>query len=263
MSETKLETIQNHPLTPQNNSQPNNEQQNNNNNPQSPNNPVIHGRRASMDTNVFLTSKLASRRASIHPFQNFNNYNSHKEEDLKIQKELIKTNQKKKEMKMSSKMKQRRILDKLYGVTPSYIEKYQKTQKQKQLDLDAYQNNLLNFFSSETNIDKRDFMDLLQNFEEIKENSLSVSPLPRINVDTIIDHVKNQNRNEKSDKMLSLKEYLNKNKNRKKDDFEREQDEIARSKKYKVIPKKKRNRNLDLLPPHIREALNKQLKFHA
>ena len=82
-------------------------------------------------------------------------------------------------------MKQRRILDKLYGVTPSYIEKYQNTQKQKQLDLDAYQNNLLNFFSTETNIDKRDFMDLLQNFDEIKENSASVNPLPKINVDNI------------------------------------------------------------------------------
>ena len=249
--------------TSNNEPQTNTTQINTNTNQSEPNNPVIHGRRASMETKIFLTSKLTGRRSSIHPFQNFNNFNSHKEEDLKIQKELIKTNQKKKEMKMSSKMKQRRILDKLYGVTPSYIDKYQKTQKQKQLDLDAYQNNLLNFFSSETNIDKRDFMDLLQNFEEIKENSLSVSPLPRINVDTIIDHVKNQNRYEKSDKMLSLREYLNKNKNRKKDDFEREQDEIAKSKKNKVIPKKKRNRNLDLLPPHIREALNKQLKFHA
>ena len=227
------------------------------------NNISVHSRRASMEPDAFLTSKLYAPRKSIHPFLNFNGLNFHKEEDLNLQKQLQKSNEKKKEMKMSNKMKQRRILDKLYGVTPSYIEKYQNTQKQKQLDLDAYQNNLLNFFSSETNIDKRDFMDLLQNFEEIKENSLSVSPLPRINVDTIIDHVKNQNRYEKSDKMLSLREYLNKNKNRKKDDFEREQDEIAKSKKNKVIPKKKRNRNLDLLPPHIREALNKQLKFHA
>ena len=162
---------------------------------------------------------------------------------------------------MSSKMKQRRILDKLYGVTPSYIEKYQNTQKQKQLDLDAYQNNLLNFFSTETNIDKRDFMDLLQNFDEIKENSASVNPLPKINVDNIIDHVKNQKKG-KNDKMLTLKEYLNKNKNRKKDEFEKEQELIEKSKKFKVIPKKKRNRNLDLLPPYLREVLNKQLKFH-
>ena len=63
---------------------------NDNQNHSSPNNPVIHGRRASMDTNVFLTSKLTGRRSSIHPFQNFNNFNSHKEEDLKVQKELIK-----------------------------------------------------------------------------------------------------------------------------------------------------------------------------
>ena len=72
---------------------------NDNQNHSSPNNPVIHGRRASMDTNVFLTSKLTGRRSSIHPFQNFNNFNSHKEEDLKLQKELIKSNQKKKRKK--------------------------------------------------------------------------------------------------------------------------------------------------------------------
>ena len=59
------------------------------------------------------------------------------------------------------------------------------------------------------------------------------------------------------------KDYLRINKNRRKDDFELEQEEIAKSKKYKIIPKKKRNRNLDLLPPHIREALNKHLKFHG
>ena len=34
-------------------------------------------------------------------------------------------------------------------------------------------------------------------------------------------------------------------------------------KNIKLFQKKKINRNLDLLPPHIREALNKQLKFHA
>ena len=225
------------------------------------NNISVHSRRASMEPDAFLTSKLYAPRKSIHPFLNFNGLNFHKEEDLNLQKQLQKSNEKKKEMKMSNKMKQRRILDKLYGVTPSYIEKYQNTQKQKQLDLDAYQNNLLNFFSTETNIDKRDFMDLLQNFDEIKENSASVNPLPKINVDNIIDNVKNQKKG-KNDKMLTLKEYLNKNKNRKKDEFEKEQELIEKSKKFKVIPKKKRNRNLDLLPPYLREVLNKQLKFH-
>ena len=220
-----------------------------------------HQRRASMEIEVFLTSKLNERRKSIHPFKNLITFNSHKQEDLNIQKQIMKSNQKRKEMKMSNKMKQRKILDKLYGVTPLYTHKYHKTQKQKNLDLESYQNNLLNFFSTETNIDKRDFMDLLQNFDEIKENSASVNPLPKINVDNIIDHVKNQKKG-KNDKMLTLKEYLNKNKNRKKDEFEKEQELIEKSKKFKVIPKKKRNRNLDLLPPYLREVLNKQLKFH-
>ena len=215
--------------------------------PNNNNDNTNHQRRASMEIEVFLTSKLNERRKSIHPFKNLITFN------------------KRKEMKMSNKMKQRKILDKLYGVTPLYTHKYHKTQKQKNLDLESYQNNLLNFFSTETNIDKRDFMDLLQNFEEIKEHSQSISPLPKINFNNIYEHVRIQNerKNDKSDKMLSLKDYLRINKNRRKDDFELEQEEIAKSKKYKIIPKKKRNRNLDLLPPHIREALNKHLKFHG
>ena len=233
--------------------------------PNNNNDNTNHQRRASMEIEVFLTSKLNERRKSIHPFKNLITFNSHKQEDLNIQKQIMKSNQKRKEIKMSNKMKQRKILDKLYGVTPLYTHKYHKTQKQKNLDLESYQNNLLNFFSTETNIDKRDFMDLLQNFEEIKEHSQSISPLPKINFNNIYEHVRIQNerKNDKSDKMLSLKDYLRINKNRRKDDFELEQEEIAKSKKYKIIPKKKRNRNLDLLPPHIREALNKHLKFHG
>ena len=34
-------------------------------------------------------------------------------------------------------------------------------------------------------------------------------------------------------------------------------------KKYKIIPKKKRNKNLDVLPSHLRDLLQKQLKFNV
>ena len=49
----------------------------------------------------------------------------------------------------------------------------------------------------------------------------------------------------KENKMLSLKEYLSKNDNRVKDDWEKEQELIKKMQKIKIVPKKKRNRNLE------------------
>ena len=219
-------------------------------------------KKVSMETKVFLTSKLMVPRKSVHQYQNLNDFNSHQEEDFNLQLQLKNKFQKKNEKKLSNKLRQRKILDKLYGMTPKYIDKYNKVQHDKNFSLEQYQDNLLSFFS-QTNIDKRDFMDLKQSFDDIKENSISVGPLPPVNFDYIYEHVKTQDKNEKSDKMLSLKEYLSKNDNRVLDDWEKEQDLIKKMQKIKIIPKKKRNRNLDLLPAHIREALNKQLKFHV
>ncbi len=218
--------------------------------------------KVSMETKVFLTSKLIVPRQSIHQYKNLNDYNSHLEEDLNLQIQIKNQFQKKKDKKLSNKLRQRKILDKLYGMTPTYIDKYNQVQQNKNFSLEQYQDNLLSFFS-QTNIDKRDFMDLKQSFDDIKENSLSIGPLPPVNFDYIYDHVKSQSKNEKSDKMLSLKEYLSKNDNRVKDDWEKEQDLIKKMQKVKIVPKKKRNRNLDLLPSHIRDALNNQLKFHV
>jgi hypothetical protein len=221
-------------------------------------------RRVSMDTEIFLTSKLnTSKRKSIHQYLNLNEYNAHQEEDYNVQLQIMQQFKKRKEKKVSNKLRQRKILDKLYGMTPKYLDRYQKVQRNKHLSLEKYQDNLLSFFSSQTNIDKRDFMDLKQGFDEIRENSISVNPLPPVNFSYIYDHVKHAEKNPKSDKMLSLKEFLSKNDNRVKDDWEREQDLIEKMKKIRIVPKKKRNRNLDLLPPHIREALNQQLKFHV
>ena len=54
--------------------------------PNNNNDNTNHQRRASMEIEVFLTSKLNERRKSIHPFKNLITFNSHKQEDLNIQK---------------------------------------------------------------------------------------------------------------------------------------------------------------------------------
>jgi hypothetical protein len=222
---------------------------------------------------IFMTSKNKSPKNNnnFHPYnKNIRHYvlktkeEIKNEEKIKQKKEL---NLKKKLFKnLSNKQRERFILDKLYGLTPSYKEKYEKVKKRKNLSLEEYQNHILSFFSNNTDINKMVFMDLKQNFEEIKENNDSICVLPPINVDNIIYHVKNSVKEKKSDKMMSIRDYLNKNekeKNRKKDDFEIEEEQIKQMKKYKIIPKKKRNKNLDVLPSHLRDLLQKQLKFNV
>jgi hypothetical protein len=222
---------------------------------------------------VFLTSRKKKNQKSnnFHPYdknvrkykfitkeEEKNNEKIKKKKELHLKKKLFKN--------LSNKQRERFILDKLYGLTPSFKEKYEKIKKKKNLSLEQYQNHILSFFSNNTDINKMDFMDLKQNFEEIKENNDSICVLPPINVDNIIYHVKNTVKDKKSDKMMSIKEYLNKNekeKNRKKDDFEIEEEQIKQMKKYKIIPKKKRNKNLDVLPSHLRDLLQKQLKFNV
>ena len=222
---------------------------------------------------VFLTSRKKKNQKSnnFHPYdKNVRNYKFITKEEEKNNEKIKKKKElhlKKKLFKnLSNKQRERFILDKLYGLTPSFKEKYEKIKKKKNLSLEQYQNHILSFFSNNTDINKMDFMDLKQNFEEIKENNDSICVLPPINVDNIIYHVKNTVKDKKSDKMMSIKEYLNKNereKNRKKDDFEIEEEQIKQMKKYKIIPKKKRNKNLDVLPSHLRDLLQKQLKFNV
>ena len=106
-------------------------------------------------------------------------------------------------------------------------------------------------------------MNLKTNFENIKISNNSIQPLPKINIKTIYDHVKNKK--EKNIKMISLKEYLKGDKDEDKDEYELELDKIKESKKYfkKVNNNyKNRNKSLDVLPQYLKDVLTKQLKFH-
>ena len=107
-------------------------------------------------------------------------------------------------------------------------------------------------------------MNLKTNFENIKISNNSIQPLPKINIKTIYDHVKNKK--EKNIKMISLKEYLKGDKDEDKDEYELELDKIKESKKYFKKANnnyKNRNKSLDVLPQYLKDVLTKQLKFHT
>ena len=218
----------------------------------------------SANYDLFLTSKIQPRRQSIHPFQNFQAYNSFVDTDKKIIENLSKAITKKIKIKKSPLQKQKDTLNKLYNITPTFTRNYNKIKhRKKNLELDEYQNTILTFFTK-TNIEKDRFMNLKQNFENIRNNNNSIHPLPKINFNNIYEHVRNKK--EKNIKMVSLKEYLKGNKDEEKDEYELELEQIKQSKKYyKKINNnfKNRNKSLDVLPQYLRDILTKQLKFHT
>lgn len=224
----------------------------------------VSNNKLSSNYDLFLTNKIQPRRQSIHPFQNFRNFNSFVDTDKQIIENLSKAIAKKINVKKSPLQKQKEILNKLYKITPNFTKNYNKIKhKKKKLDLEEYQNRILTFFS-QTNIEKDDFMNLKTNFENIKISNNSIQPLPKINIKTIYDHVKNKK--EKNIKMISLKEYLKGDKDEDKDEYELELEKIKESKKYfkKVTNNyKNRNKSLDVLPQYLRDILTKQLKFHT
>ena len=218
----------------------------------------------SANYDLFLTSKIQPRRQSIHPFKNFQNYNSFVDTDKLIIENLSKAIANKIKVKKSPLQKQKDILNKLYKITPTFTRNYNRIKcKKKKLDLDEYQNTILTFFTK-TNIEKDDFMNLKYNFENIKVYNNSIQPLPKINIKTIYDHVKNKK--EKNIKMISIRDYLKGDKDEDKDEYELELEKIKESKKYfkKVTNNyKNRNKSLDVLPQYLRDILTKQLKFHT
>ena len=82
-----------------------------------------------------------------------------------------------------------------------------------------YQSNILKAYSfNEKNSDKS-INQLSKKFDELREEIESIPPLPKINIKTIINNIKNK---PKKEKIVSVKNYINKV-NEPKDAFEKEE----------------------------------------
>ena len=103
-------------------------------------------------------------------------------------------------------------------------------------------------------VEQGEIMRLIQNFNEIKIDSNNVKALPPINIDIIKDHVYNER------KRLLLKKKKMKDLIVKKDpldEFEKEERLIKSLKSFRSVPRKRRNKNFDILPQYIREIFDK------
>ena len=187
-------------------------------------------------------------------------YNVFGHEDEQIKELMINFKKELKQKKISSIIKRKNALNKLYNITPEYESKMKEARRFKSLDLDKYQKKILSSVPYNC-IGKNEILDLVDTFRTLKNECDSVKPFPAINIKIIKDHILKKNKTQKSDKEMRLKDFLNQNR-KPKDEFEKEQKLIKDMKCFKVTPKFKRNKNYDILPLHIREALIKNLKLH-
>ena len=98
-------------------------------------------------------------------------------------------------------------LNKVYGITVDYMNKLNAAKRKKYLSLKDYQSNILNVYSYNEKNSDESINQLSKKFNNLREETESVIPYPKINFETIFNDIKNK---EESDKILNLKSYINK-----------------------------------------------------
>ena len=191
-------------------------------------------------------------------------YNVFQTEDEFIRNIMYKLYVRDKKKKQSEKVKKREVLDKIYGFSPYHTQSIRRAKNKKYLPLKEYQDNiLLTFANNYKSLDQGKFLDLVQTFKNIRTETESISPLPKININTIRNHI--LLKGVKNLKKMSLKQYLLKDEANM-DEFEKENLLISKLKKQKYISPnsiKKRNKNFDILPQYLKDKFINQLKYHG
>ena len=123
---------------------------------------------------------------------------------------------------LNKRNNERDRLNKLYGITSEYINKVEEAKNKKYLSLKNYQSNILDAYSFNEKNSEQSIRDLSYKFNNLREDIESIIPFPKINLKTMFNHIKNQ---EKKNKILSVKSYINKA-NEPKDDYEKEEELI-------------------------------------
>lgn len=166
--------------------------------------------------------------------------------------------------KTDEKKKKEMVLNKIYGFSPNHTQLLKSAKRKKFLPLKEYQDNILIAFANNyRTVDNGKFIDLIQNFKDLRAETESIIPLPKINIKTIRDHV--IRKGTKNLKKMTLKEYFLKDKEPL-DEFEKENIIINKLKTQKYIShvsRNRRNRNLDMLPQYLKDKFINQIKYHG
>ena len=181
-------------------------------------------------------------------------YNVFSNEDHLIKDLLTQFKEKNEKDKIPKLIRKKMAFNRLYHLSEGSIEQLKKVKKnKKKYSLEEYQENILRAVDVNS-VEQTEIMRLIQSFNEIKIESNNVKALPPINIDIIKDHVYRKRKN------ISLKKKNMKDIMKKKeplDEFEKEERLIKSLKSFRTVPKKKRNKNFDILPQYIRDIFSK------
>lgn len=211
--------------------------------------------------NYFKNITRTKLRSDVSILQNYNVFET---EDEFIQKILHKFYLHDKIKRQNEKNRKRMVLDKIYGFPQTHTLSMKKAKSKKYLPLKEYQDNILiEFARNNKTIEQGKFLDLVQNFKNLRLETESIIPLPKINIDNIKNHV--LTKGTKNLKRIALKDYLFKNEGPL-DEFEKENIIINKLKKQKYISHStinKRNKNFDILPQYLKDKFSNQFKYHG
>lgn len=196
-------------------------------------------------------------RKERNTFKEIEEYNVFSNEDKMIKGLMTQFKEKNRKDKIPKLIRRKMAFNKLYEITNQSDERLKNARKSKRLyTLEKYQENMLKAIDVNS-IDQSEIMNLIQNLNDLKNDSNYMKSLPPINVNIIKDHVINSTKKEK--RKLNFKEIMNPN-NEPLDEFEKQEKIIKDIKSHKSPIKNKRNKNFDKLPEYIREAFSKN--FH-
>ena len=181
-------------------------------------------------------------------------YNVFSNEDHMIKDLMTQFKERNAKDKIPKKIRKRMAFNRLYNISEGSIDQLKNVKKsKKKYSLAEYQENILKAVDVNS-VEQGEIMRLIQNFNEIKIDSNNVKALPPINIDIIKDHVYNER------KRLLLKKKKMKDLIVKKDpldEVEKEERLIKSLKSFRSVPRKRRNKNFDILPQYIREIFDK------
>ena len=196
-------------------------------------------------------------RKERNTFKEIEEYNVFSNEDKMIKGLMTQFKEKNRKDKIPKLIRRKMAFNKLYEITNQSDERLKNARKSKRLySLEKYQENMLKAIDVNS-IDQSEIMNLIQNLNDLKNDSNYMKSLPPININIIKDHVINSTKKEK--RKLNFKEIMNPN-NEPLDEFEKQEKIIKDIKSHKSPIKNKRNKNFDKLPEYIREAFSKN--FH-
>ena len=180
-------------------------------------------------------------------------YNVFSNEDHLIKNLLNQFKEKNEKDKIPKIIRKKMAFNRLYNITEGSSEKLKDVKKsKKKYSLEEYQENILKSVDANS-VDQGEIMKLIQSFNDIKIESNNVNALPPINIDIIKDHVYKKKpvkpRKKNLRDIMKRQEPL--------DEFEKEERLIKNLRSYKSVPKRRRNKNLDILPQYIRDIFAK------